>query len=221
MLRDWSTGKFARYSIPPTTDLSNTCDPKTQHSIFEKLYASDAIILEHVLSRKELRKFVGLVKISSGEVDPRKVVLQDHWLKESNSERSNEEGEKVTGPDDDDNDSNDDSEEPVDEGQIEDDEVDEDGTNRVDEEEPLPLSKKQKRKRTNEPLVAPPSKKVAFAPEPKIVKQARKATTSKVTKKPANAKIRIQHKVANVGVKNKATIKSTDHGDAYDFGKFF
>ncbi|KAG6896875.1 hypothetical protein C0992_005566 [Termitomyces sp. T32_za158] len=221
LLRDWSTGKFSRYSIPPTT----TCTSQAQHSVFEKLYSSDATILEAVLSRKELRKSVGLVKISPGEVDSRNVVLQDHWLKESNSEVDNDEDEKVTGSDgvDDDSDSDDDRQGPVEEdsqvveedSQVDDDEVN-DGTNDGDE-APLPLSKKQKRKRTNEPLVAPSSKKVAFAPEPKIAKQVRKAASirsKKLERPPANLVSKSKVKPANAKVRIR-------DDEAYDFGKFF
>ncbi|KAG6867930.1 hypothetical protein C0993_009412 [Termitomyces sp. T159_Od127] len=210
LLRDWSTGKFARYSIPPTTALSTTCNSDAQHSFFKKLHGSDVTILEVVLSKKELRKSVGLVKISSGEIDLRNVVLQDPWLKEDDSELGDQEDVEVTGDDDDDDDnSDDDSQETIEEdGRVDDDHG---------QEAPLSLSKKQKRKRTHEPLVAPPSKKVAFAPEPKVAKQARKAASIRsktLERPPANSVSRVTTKPA------KAKIRNGDD-EAYDFGKFF
>ncbi|KAH0587093.1 hypothetical protein H2248_005911 [Termitomyces sp. 'cryptogamus'] len=228
LLRDWSTGKFARYSTPPTTTISTTCYSKTQDTVFEKLYGSDSTILETVISRKQLRKSVGLVKISSGEVDSRKVVLRDSWLEESDSEGDDEE-DNDAGFDGDDDSSQEEADQNGDDG---------DGSNNGDDHEAaLPLPKKQKRKQTDELLVAPPSKKVAFAPDFKVAKQIRKSASirgkisdrtptesvSKATIKPANAKLRIQHKVVNVGAKSKATKKGADNGDdeAYDFGKFF
>ncbi|KAG6861482.1 hypothetical protein C0995_015909 [Termitomyces sp. Mi166 len=235
LLRDWSTGKFARYSNPPTTTTS-TSNSKSQDATPERLYGSDATILETVISRKELRKSVGLVKIASGEVDSRKVVLQEHWLEEeSDSEGGDEDQKEVVSFDDDDEDDNDgvDGEEAEENRQVD---ADENGSNDDDgKEEALLLPGKQKRKRTNESLAARPSKKVAFAPDPKVARKAAstrdkirpptksKEPVAKATTRLASTKSRIQHKVANVGVKSKATVNGTSDRDTetYDFGKFF
>ncbi|KAG6864206.1 hypothetical protein C0991_011570 [Blastosporella zonata] len=230
LLRDWSTGKFARYANPPTT--SATPATQTKDAALKKLYESDAAILEMLIPRKELRKTVGLVKLISGEVNSRNAALQSPWLKEEQVEEGAEDDQmEVDGVVEDD-----DEEEDKEEDDDEEDEEDE------EEEVPPPSSQKQKRKRANEPLAAPPSKKVAFGPDPKGSKQARKAasTKGKTQHKSATSKSKPAvtdsaseassksvtakpQRVANVATKGKATAKGSGVGDseAYDFGKFF
>ncbi|KAG5645776.1 hypothetical protein DXG03_005313 [Asterophora parasitica] len=225
LLRDWSTGKFARYTNPPQAPAA-TASP-TKNAALKKLYAADDAILETVLPRKELRTTVGLVKLVAGEIDSRQTVLDEPWLE---AEDSDEEDEEQDGME-------------VNEGEG-DDEVDEDEAeeeNEEDEEDeevvPPSSSKKQKRKRITESAAAPPSKKVAFASEPKSSKQARKAgslkekptattkpkpSASAAKPKPTPAVARVG-KAANVTTKGKAAAKITGAGgdEAYDFGKFF
>ncbi|KAG6833597.1 hypothetical protein H0H87_004224 [Tephrocybe sp. NHM501043] len=232
LLRDWNTGKFARYTSPPTTSTTRTSQPKDAG--LKKLYESDAAILETITPRKELRKAVGLVRLISGEVNTREAILEEPWLKEEENDEEADDGQmEVDGPGED-----------VDE---EDEEGEKENNGSSDEEEeeeeaPSPQPQKQKRKRTNDPTIAPPSKKVAFGPDPKDSKQARRAastggktqdispTKSKATtyevahsisKKPVTVKPK--QKVGNVAAKTKATVKGggAKDSEAYDFGKFF
>ncbi|KAG6849948.1 hypothetical protein H0H93_003320 [Arthromyces matolae] len=226
LLRDWNTGKFARYSNPPTTPSAST--PKTKDVGLKKLYEGGAAILETIVPRKELRKSVDLVRLVPREVDARKVVLQEPWIQEEDSEDEHsdfaglDEGDSLQG--DDGEDVNDDQ--SVEDGDSEDEEEGE-AEEEGEEEQSAPLSKKQKRKRTDDPLPGPPSKKVAFAPEPKGSKQARRAVsggnkpldkTSGKPKGPAKVKpasAKVQKKAANaLAIKNKAGDGSDE---AYDF----
>ncbi|KAG5637321.1 hypothetical protein H0H81_005014 [Sphagnurus paluster] len=237
LLRDWSTGKFARYTNPPKC--TNTSSPIKDAGL-KKLYEAQAAVLETLTPRKELRKVVGLVRHSSGECETRKAVLDEPWLKEdrevSDSEDENEDGMEVDhmGDDDDDDDDEEDGDEnESDEGSEEGDEEDQE-----EDQQTPPLSSKQKRKRGNESSTAPPSKKVAFAPDPKSSKQARRAgsnknKTTEMTSKPVSnisavklkgtTSAKPEQKVANVAVKSKTIAKPTSAGggEAYDFGKFF
>ncbi|KAF8075980.1 GTP-binding protein [Lyophyllum atratum] len=236
LLRDWSTGKFARHTNPPKSSATKTV--QSTDAALKKLYEADDAILETIMARKELRKSLGLVKLVVGEIDSRKAILDDPWLKEDKGgdEAEDEEDEMEV-------DNSDDGEEESDEGvdADEEDEDEEEEEEEMEEEAPPPSSKKQKRKRTNEPSTAPPTKKVAFAPDPKASKQARKTGSlkGKTTEKPMPTQPKIlasiqrpkskpaaakpERKVANVAMKGKATTKVTGAGsdEAYDFGKFF
>lgn len=206
LLRDWSTGKFARYTTPPKP--STTSKAQDTDDALKKIYEANDAILETLLSRKEMRKSKGLVKLVSGAIESRKAVLEGPWLKEENAHgdedadaESDEEDEmEVDG-------SADDEQEDEDEG-VEEVDVEEEADEEAEEAPPPPTSKKQKRKRTNEPPVARPSKKVMFAPDPKTSKQARKAGSFK----------------GNPQAKGKTTKTVTlgaGNDEAYDFGKFF
>lgn len=69
VLRDWSIGKFARYTMPSG---SSTTSSST----------NDEGILETLKSRKELRKAgdVKLVQLQPGEAEKREVLLDDVWV---------------------------------------------------------------------------------------------------------------------------------------------
>ncbi|KAG2053442.1 P-loop containing nucleoside triphosphate hydrolase protein [Suillus hirtellus] len=69
VLRDWSIGKFARYTMPPGS-------PTTSSS------ANNEGILAILKSRKELRKAedVKLVRLQPGEAEKREVLLDDVWV---------------------------------------------------------------------------------------------------------------------------------------------
>ncbi|KAF5388105.1 hypothetical protein D9615_000031 [Tricholomella constricta] len=237
LLRDWSSGKFARYTNPPKTPVA-AASP-TKNIALKKLYEADEAILELVAPRKELRKSAGLVRLVSGEIDSRQVVLDEPYLEMDESDEEDEEADGIEvdelteDKDDEDEDENEDEDQEGDDVEEEEEE---------EEEVAPPPSKKHKRKRTNEPAAAPPSKKVAFAPDPKASKQARKAgslkgtlpekpmpkplaTATQVSKpksQPA-ASVKQGRKVANVAAKGKITTKVTGAGgdEAYDFGKFF
>ena len=123
VLRDWSIGKFNRYTTPPpapvinnnnsaaTVDtmlqsesssispkLVNPCDNITQ------LYVNDEAILSTVPTRKEKRKRGGLVKLFYGTIDPRKVAVEEPWhgLEQNDDEESDDdddEGMDIDGED--------------------------------------------------------------------------------------------------------------------------
>lgn len=69
VLRDWSIGKFARYTMPPG---SSTTSSSTNNEG----------ILAMLKSRKELRKAedVKLVQLQPGEAEKREVLLDDVWV---------------------------------------------------------------------------------------------------------------------------------------------
>lgn len=176
-------------------------------------------LLLKLVSRKELRKTSGLVKVKASEIDARKVELEKPWIKEedSNSDEESEEDE-------------DDEEEEED---VDSDEVNEEDSDDSDEED-APTAGKRKRA----PLKAPvkPVKKVAFAAE--LPKRRRGGPTpiTKVTSKPATplkpstktpkkaiSKPLVKAaKTANSSSSKTATKSANANGEeAYDFGKFF
>jgi nuclear GTP-binding protein len=70
VLRDWSIGKFARYTMPPGSSTTTSSS------------ANDEGILATLKSRKELRKAedVILVQMQPGEAEKREVLLDDVWV---------------------------------------------------------------------------------------------------------------------------------------------
>ncbi|KAJ7283380.1 hypothetical protein C8J57DRAFT_1709798 [Mycena rebaudengoi] len=224
VLRDWSTGKFPRYTVPPASSTATT----------PSLTPADEAALATLQTRKDLRKARGLVKFTCGTIEARKAAVQEPWAPIALEKDEDAEGDDA-------------EDEEVDEGQDEEDEEDEeeddDGNDEdeADEEEeeeeeaPPILSGKQKRKRATE-LAPTPRKKVSFGPDPKTSKQARSAgslarkpatsTAAAVKQKPKTAAVpaKKERKVANAGVKAKASQKASTGGAAgeeYDFGKFF
>ena len=72
VLRDWSIGKFDRYTTPSAAPAQSSitadpCDDITQ------LYVHDEAILSTVQTRKERRKQGGLVRFVYISIDPRRV----------------------------------------------------------------------------------------------------------------------------------------------------
>ncbi|KAL4075642.1 P-loop containing nucleoside triphosphate hydrolase protein [Scleroderma citrinum] len=85
VLRDWSLGKLARYTMP--TGQSGASSPVD----------GDEEVLRGLRTRKELRKAkdVKLVKLTAGEVDKRDVLLDEKW--EVEGEREEDETEAGEG----------------------------------------------------------------------------------------------------------------------------
>ena len=194
VLRDWSIGKFTRYTTPPappidaaaaqssiTAKLTNPCDNVT------RLYVTDEAIFSTIQTRKEKRKQGGLVKFAYGSIDPRKVAVEEPWngLEQNDDEESDEDevddGADVEGMDIDGEDEDEENEDEEDEEEDEEasdaetensqegEEVAEDADEDEDESEIelMPPSRKQKRKRGPERSVpSPPAKKVAFSTTP-------------------------------------------------------
>ena len=72
VLRDWNIGKFARYTAPTP----RVKEPSDEHSedinadsFLTSLYAKDAPIIGALVTRKEMRKHRGLVRLSAGTVE--------------------------------------------------------------------------------------------------------------------------------------------------------
>lgn len=243
VLRDWSTNKFPRFTIPPASSTATAVSPDDK---LAALYVNDESVLSTLKLRKEMRKTEGLVKFVPGEIEGRKALIHDPWA--------------GSVEDEDDEDEDGDNEEASDEVADEEEEDDEDESDEEPEPEPEPappVSGKQKRKLAADRSSGPPHKKVAFAADPKESKQARSAGSRKgqapmdtprakavskpktsPLKKVSAAKATVEkpkavvekkekeRKVANVApVKTKASqksvAKSASGEEAYDFGKFF
>ena len=156
MLRDWSTGKFPRCTNPllkkstPSVTVDCTDDIK-------KLYAAELSVLAAFPTQKEKWKSSGLVRLVPGDLEVRKVDLDQQWR---SWDEAQEEGGDV---------------ESVEEGSIDnerghhkspdgDDEEAEDDSNHDETPRMAPSVLKQaKRKRQIESTAFHPMKKLAFA----------------------------------------------------------
>ncbi|KAG2127723.1 P-loop containing nucleoside triphosphate hydrolase protein [Suillus bovinus] len=136
VLRDWSIGKFARYTMPPG---SRTTSSSTNNEE----------ILAMLKSRKELRKAVKLVQLQPGEVEKREVILDDVWVADEEvSENEADAGDEEASGDEDGDEGESDQGSDSESGE---EEVDED----EDEEEAPELLPPPKRKRTVSFAVVP------------------------------------------------------------------
>ncbi|KAI0959303.1 hypothetical protein AcW1_004162 [Taiwanofungus camphoratus] len=244
VLRDWSTGKFPRYTMPasppsPSTTLS---DPS-----LADVYAKDGQILSNLLTRKEMRKAGGVVKLKPGEKETRKVLLDAAWIGSEDEDGNESDVEK--------DESGDDTSEDI-KGSDEDDEDEEHEGDEDEDEKTLPLTGKCKRAATKAAIPLPrPAKKVAFSAEPRGTKQARAAAGVKGQQMAAlntNARSTVEGKFrvkpqskaakttrmardkpsaetstvattknANPSSKKTSASKGNDGEEAYDFNKFF
>ncbi|KAJ7929179.1 GNL3L/Grn1 putative GTPase-domain-containing protein [Mycena leptocephala] len=214
VLRDWSVGKFPRYTVPPAVSASST-----------PLSPADEVVLAVLQTRKDMRKARGLVRLTCGVLETRKASVDEPWAPatpEKDAEVDDEdEDEQVGGEDDED--------EEMDKEEVADEESSDDAEEEL--EPPVALSGKQKRKRAAEK--PPPSrKKVSFGPDPKTSKQARSAgslaqkPSAAAKEKPLKtAAPKTDRKVANTAVKTKASQKASaaasTPGQEYNFGEFF
>ena len=98
VLRDWSTGKLPRYTVPAAKTSTSPAD-----SSLSDIYAQDDEVLTTLTPRKELRKSSGLVKLVAGSLEDRRVDLEASWLGSGESEDEGEEDE--ASEDEDENDS--------------------------------------------------------------------------------------------------------------------
>ena len=242
VLRDWSSGKLARYTQPTSTSTSTSAPAPSESdpSSLTEIYAKDDAVLSKLATRKELRKAGGLVKLRPVEADTRKVVLDASYFVSSDDEGMEADEEDAGTVDDMDEvgmlDEESEGDYVSDEEEGSDDEDDED----EEEEEELSSPPRGKRKRVLAKAPARPAKRVAFAPEPKSTKQARSAAGAKgnnsklkpefaatrPAKKPAKATApkaapAKAKKVANAAPSKKAVAPAKDGEDAYDFKQFF
>jgi nuclear GTP-binding protein len=163
VLRDWNTGKFPRFTLPPSSPSVLNIDG----GVLAKVYSKDDSVLSQLKTRSEFRRAGGLVRMNSGEINQRNLVLDAEWASPEDSEPSEDgdgDGEMIDfcGNEGDEEDGEDGGDETS-----EDEEDEEDGEEQEDDDEseiePPPLP--SKRKRPAEPskgLTAPPKKKVTF-----------------------------------------------------------
>ncbi|KAM5530260.1 hypothetical protein V8D89_016070 [Ganoderma adspersum] len=183
VLRDWSNGKLARYTTPSKSSPSSTSDKS-----LSDIYAKDEAILSKLSTRKELRKTGGLVKLRTGDIDARKIMLDAGYFvspSDDGVEADEEDGGAVddmdeVGLDEEEGEGSGDVEsgdDEEDEDEDEDEEDEDEDEEEIDELETPPPRGKRKRALAKAP--ARPAKRVAFAPEPKGTKQARSAAGAK------------------------------------------
>ncbi|THU83940.1 hypothetical protein K435DRAFT_783993 [Dendrothele bispora CBS 962.96] len=222
VLRDWNIGKIHWYSAPPGKQLSTERQrPESDDvALLNDLYGKDASIVSILQPKKVLRKAVGLIRLTPGEVDQRQPRFERSY-EEGDTEDSSDEGDDGMEVD---QDISDDSEEGEDEEDGDEDEDGEDSKDGEDEDEsngdevPSLLSGKQKRKLAAEATL-PPSKKVAFTSNIKSrVTRTLIPTMPSVKPKPALKTKPGVKKISSTPVK---TQKVASDSQAYDFGKFF
>ncbi|KAI9063457.1 P-loop containing nucleoside triphosphate hydrolase protein [Trametes sanguinea] len=238
VLRDWSSGKFARFTLPSTSPSSDSAAPSD--SALSSVYSHDQDVLSKLTTRKELRKAGGLVKLRPGAIDSRRTLLEEPYFVDSEDEGVEGDEEEGAALDDSDDDELD-EEEDVDSYASDEDEEDEDGEDEEDD-DPSPPSGKRKRAATKTAAPSRPAKKVAFAAEPKGTKQARSAAGAKgaaaakakptkaaeaksAVKKAAKAATKpapAARNVANSATGKKSAASAVKDGEvAYDFKQFF
>ncbi|KAJ7179512.1 GTP-binding protein [Mycena filopes] len=206
VLRDWSIGKFPRYTVPPPLDASAAATP---------LSASDEAVLATLQTRKDLRKSKGLVKLTCGVVETRKAAEeQDGGEVDEDVEMDGDEDEEA-------------SEEQEEEEVAEEPAIALSGKQkrkRAAEKAPPPRKKvsfgpdpkaaKQARSAGSQAPKAKPK------PTPASTPAAAKEKPTKPTAAPKK-----ERKVANTAVKTKAAQKLAAAGAApgqeYNFGEFF
>lgn len=171
LLRDWSTSKFPRYTMPASSAAAPSPDPA-----LAEIYAKDEQILAKLPTRKEMRKAGGVVKMTPAEVESRRVLLDASWIGSDDEDGNDgdEEDEEDEMEEDISGDMHEDGTEDEDSDAEDEDEDDEDEEMGDEDELDAPPAK-GKRKRATSKVSAPvrPAKKVAFAAEPSGSKQAR------------------------------------------------
>jgi nuclear GTP-binding protein len=230
LLRDWGTGKFPRFTLPPSASTLMSID-----SPFSDLYASDEKILATLSTRKERRKAAGVVKLSASELETRKIALETPWLADDDESDAKRDGDGEGLDENEDEDEDEDASGEDDEGSEEDEDIEMD-EEEDEEEEMFPPIGKRKRSALA-PAPARPAKKVSFAEEPKLTKPAHSAAGAKgssMTKKasqmpakpvakPKSSVPTAMKKAANAKKPALApSVSNTASGEeTYDFKKFF
>lgn len=98
VLRDWSTGKLPRYAVPPPTQQdASTVDGDPG---LDAIYANDAVLLERLVPRKELRRSHDIIRLSSGHIDERLLSFDAPWFGSATESDTEDEGRASdSGPD--------------------------------------------------------------------------------------------------------------------------
>lgn len=234
VLRDWTTGKLPFYTDAPHEDAPvDVCDGNAKETSLAELYVrSDEVALAGMRIRKEMRKAGGLVKIRRGEMETRRLILDEAFVveeTEGNSE-SESEGNEVGEAESDGADLEGDEDEEGEEGE----ESSEDD-DQVKDLSALPLTGKRKRQKADlAKSTARPVKKVAFAvgTQDRTGRQARstpksatkpltKPTSTRTSKPPLKKTASTLAKVAAVKAKTGNNATAGTDTDAYDFDQFF
>lgn len=221
VLRDWSIGKFPRFTPTPAT-ADGSALLKLPASLRE-LYQKDEEIIAALKPRKEMRKSTGLVKLVAGSIDGRKVDVEAEWTGldrdgDNNGEGNDEENASEEAESDD---------EDVEMDNSAQDDEDEESDGEEDEEPTPVLSGKRKRTEKLTASVVRPTKKVSFAADPKGSKRARvlAGSAKKATPVAKNVKSVTPRakpsKPANISSGKKSPSSGKGAEEAYDFGKFF
>lgn len=234
VLRDWTTGKLPFYTDAPHEDAPvDVCDGNAKETSLTELYGrSDEVALASMRLRKEMRKAGGLVKIRRGEMETRRLILDEPFVveeTEGNSE-SESEGNEVGEAESDGADLESDEDEDEDEEGGEGEESNEDD-DQVKDLSALPLTGKRKRQKADlAKSTVRPVKKVAFAvgTQDRTRRQARstpksstKPLTKPTSKPPLKKTASTPAKVAAVKAKTGNSATAGTDTDAYDFDQFF
>ncbi|KAI0786475.1 P-loop containing nucleoside triphosphate hydrolase protein [Abortiporus biennis] len=208
VLRDWSTGKFPRYTFPTTASKDSS--------------PTDGDVLLELKTRKELRKSRGLLKLKESGIDSRQVDYERAWVAEELSSDSDEDEEDEDDAEIDELEDDESGEEDEDEDE---DEEASDEEEAGEEDEEVLTAGKRKRSLKQKPLSPPrPAKKVAFAAgvkgDAKTMKTKGRGTKStlKATEKKVSIVAAKNTKSHNKPSKAKTT---NPESEAYDFSKFF
>ncbi|KAF4574543.1 hypothetical protein EYR36_005887 [Pleurotus pulmonarius] len=153
VLRDWSTGKFPRYTLPATA----AKETSSRASELANLYATELDILASLPTHKEMRKGRGVVKMSPGEVDSREVQIDAPWVQDdpSDSEQDEDIGGEMA-----EEDTVDTEDPPLESDSGSNGEEDEDGDG---DEEELPAPAPSSKRKRSGASSAQPNKRVSFA----------------------------------------------------------
>lgn len=226
VLRDWSTEKFPRYSVPSRNPAPYTTVDCVDDA--ENMYADELSVLAISTPRKEMWKNGGLVKLVPGNLESRKAVLDEPW------QRLNEEQD-------------DDVSEPTNEGSIagcndggrdnpldsrgnKDDEDEQDAQeDEQDAQENAKVTRKPlnrvKRKRETEQAAPRPVKKVTFgsaSEDRNMVSRKAKLFSQTTSVQPSVQKrnsVLIKERNINRATIQRAQTQKAD--DAYNFSAFF
>ncbi|KAI3611042.1 hypothetical protein WG66_013792 [Moniliophthora roreri] len=218
ILRDWNIGQIRWYCAPSSKDVPvGSTSTESNEAIFSGL-----------TSKKDMRRAGGLVKLTAGKIDERRLSLDDTYAAveddsdySDDSEGDDDDQMEVDGDEDEDQDQ--DQEMSNGDTAAEDSE----DQNEKKEREALSSNTNHKRKRTD-PVAHPPSKKVAFAkagdrslPKAAISKASKLKAPPKSAMKDLNS-APPKKTAANVSSKTRPKMAtSADDGEAYDFGKYF
>jgi nuclear GTP-binding protein len=215
VLRDWSLGKFPRFTTAPLTNL-HECT--TANNELADIYAKDECILSNLASRKDMRRSKGVVKFIPGEIESRTVVLDEPWETEEADASAADESES----EDEGDDANENASDGIpseDDGSVSD--GTSDGGSEPSEMVPStqPISRKRNRKMGQEVAAARPKKKVAFSD--KISRITPKQSAKRQSLAQGSKNTSVVKKMVNVGKPSARVAKDKGEGEEYDFMQFF